>query len=116
VRPPRRPCPADRLGAYALEQARTPSLQKALRQLMPRLGLPAIPSADSAQIHVPTTLIHGRHDLQVRLRTVEAASARYRWPLHVIEDCRDDPAFEQPQAFLKALRLALTKGESHDIQ
>jgi pimeloyl-ACP methyl ester carboxylesterase len=37
----------------------------------------------------------------------EAASARYGWPLHVIEDAADDPPIEQPEAFLRALRAAL---------
>jgi hypothetical protein len=37
----------------------------------------------------------------------EAASARYGWLLHVIEGARDDPAFEQPEAFLEALHAAL---------
>jgi pimeloyl-ACP methyl ester carboxylesterase len=95
------------LRTYALDRARTPSVQAALRRLMLRLGLPPIPPGDLARIGVPTTLIHGRHDLQVRLRLAEAASARYGWPLHVIEDCRDDPAFEQPDAFVSALRAAL---------
>jgi pimeloyl-ACP methyl ester carboxylesterase len=93
--------------AYALDRARTPSVQAALRRLIPRLGMPPLPSGDLERIDVPTTLIHGRHDLQVRLRTAEAASAKYGWPLHVIEECRDDPAAEQPEAFLDALHTAL---------
>jgi hypothetical protein len=43
----------------------------------------------------------------VRLNVAEAAGARHGWPLHVIENARDDPAFEQPEAFLEALRAAL---------
>lgn len=43
----------------------------------------------------------------MRLEVAEAASSRYGWPLHVIENARDDPAIEQPEAFLKALRSAL---------
>jgi pimeloyl-ACP methyl ester carboxylesterase len=35
------------------------------------------------------------------------ASARYGWPLYVIEDAGDDPAMEQPEAFLEALRSSL---------
>jgi pimeloyl-ACP methyl ester carboxylesterase len=95
------------LAAYALDRARTPSMKAALRSLMPQLGVPPIPSAELARIAVPTTLIWGRHDLQVRLWIAEAASARYGWPLHVIEDAADDPAFEQPAAFLEALHAAL---------
>lgn len=92
------------LAAYALEQASTPGNKAVLRSLMPKLAMPAIPPAALARISVPTTLIWGRHDLQVRLRVAEAASARYRWPLHVIEDAGDDPAYEEPAAFLRALR------------
>ena len=77
-----------------------------MRSLMRQLAA-AIPSGDLDRIAVPTTLIWGRHDLGVRLSVAEAASARYGWPLHVIENARDDPAIEQPTAFLEALRTAL---------
>jgi pimeloyl-ACP methyl ester carboxylesterase len=66
-----------------------------------------IPTEDLDRIAVPTTLIWGRHDLGVRLSVAEAASVRYGWPLHVIENARDDPAIEQPRAFLEALRTVL---------
>ncbi|MEU8844836.1 alpha/beta hydrolase [Streptomyces sp. NPDC048564] len=92
---------------YALDRARTPGVQAALRRIVPRIAIPAIPSGDLKRIDIPTDLIHGRHALQVPLRTAEAASGRYGWPLHVIEDCRDDPAVEQPEDFLDALRTAL---------
>ena len=95
------------LAAYALDRARTPGQQAALGSLMPQLGLPAIPPADLARIVVPTTVIWGRHDLQVQLPVAEAASTRLGWPLHVIEDAGDDPALEQPQAFLRTLHAAL---------
>jgi pimeloyl-ACP methyl ester carboxylesterase len=93
--------------AYNLERARTPSVQAALATLMERLGLPAIPPADLARIAVPTTLIWGRHDLATPLPVAEAASARYGWPLHVIENANDDPPVEQPEALLRALHAAL---------
>ena len=93
--------------AYNLDRARTPSVKAALRVLMRQLGVPAIPSADLARIAVPTTLIWGRHDLGTRLRIAEAASARYGWPLHVIENAAADPPIERPEAFLGALRPAL---------
>lgn len=95
------------LAAYALDRARTPYMKAALGSLMPHLAMPAIPPADLARIAVPTALIWGRHDLQVRLQTAEAASARHGWPLRVIEDAGDDPALEQPEAFMHALRAAL---------
>jgi len=95
------------LEAYALDRARAPGVNAALKHLMPQLGVPAIPPAELARIAVPTTLIWGRHDRQVRLGLAETASARYGWPLHVIEQAADDPAVEQPEAFLQALRGAL---------
>jgi pimeloyl-ACP methyl ester carboxylesterase len=96
--------------AYNLDRAQTPSVQAAVHTLMEQFGLLAIPPKDLARIAVPTTLIWGRHDLATPLQIAEAASARYGWPLHVIENAGDDPPLEQPEAFLHALRGAL--GES----
>ena len=95
------------LEAYALDGARSPGQKAALRSLMPQLGVPAIASAELTRIAAPTTLIWGRHDRQVRLRVAQAASTLHGWPLHVIEDAADDPAVEQPEAFLRALHTAL---------
>jgi pimeloyl-ACP methyl ester carboxylesterase len=94
------------LAAYALDRARTPAMAAALGGLMPELALPAIPPDDLDRIAVPTTLIWGRQDLQVRLAVAEAASARHGWPLRVIDHAGDDPSMEQPAAFLAALRSA----------
>jgi pimeloyl-ACP methyl ester carboxylesterase len=95
------------MAAYALDRFRRPSVKAAMRSLIRQLASP-IPPEDLDRIAVPTTLIWGRHDLGVRLNVAEAASVRYGWPLHVIENARDDPAIEQPEAFLEALRIALT--------
>jgi pimeloyl-ACP methyl ester carboxylesterase len=97
----------DDVRACALDQARTSENASALRVLMRQLGVPAIPAAELDRIGAPTALVHGRHDLQVPLRTAERASRRHGWPLHVINDARDDPAAEQPEAFVAALRAAL---------
>ena len=94
------------MAAYALDRFRTPTVRAAMRRLMRPLAS-AIPPHDLARIAVPTTLIWGRLDRGVRLNVATDASERYGWPLHVIEDARDDPAIEQPQAFLEALRTAL---------
>jgi pimeloyl-ACP methyl ester carboxylesterase len=94
------------LAAYALDRFRTPSVKAAGRSLGPKL-VSAIPPDDLVRIAAPTTLIWGRHDLGVRLEVAEAASARYGWRLHVIENAADDPAIEQPEAFLRALRASL---------
>lgn len=95
------------VGAYAIDRARSPELKAALRSLMPKVGMPALPSERLQRIAVRPTLIHGRGDLQVKVGVAEEASRRYGWPLHVIEGVRDDPAVEQPAAFLEALRTAL---------
>jgi pimeloyl-ACP methyl ester carboxylesterase len=96
----------DWMVAYALDRFRTPSVKAAMRSLMKQLASP-IPPGQLERIAVPTTLIWGRHDVGARLTVAEAASVRFGWPLHVIENARDDPAVEQPEAFLEALRAAL---------
>jgi pimeloyl-ACP methyl ester carboxylesterase len=75
-----------------------------------------VPADDLTRIPTPTTLVHGRHDLQVPLAAAERASARNGWPLHVIEDARDDPAAEQPRAFLAALAQALSQHDHDDVR
>jgi pimeloyl-ACP methyl ester carboxylesterase len=99
----------EQLKAYNLERVRTPSVMAAADSLMKQFGFPAIPPADLARIAVPTALIWGRHDLATRLAVAEAASARYGWPLHVMEESADDPPLEQPDAFLRALRSVLER-------
>jgi pimeloyl-ACP methyl ester carboxylesterase len=93
--------------AYSLDRARTPSVKAAVRTLMRKVGVPRIPEDDLARISVPTTLIWGRHDLANPPRVAEAASARYGWPLHVIDGVADDPPRDRPREFLQALRMAL---------
>jgi pimeloyl-ACP methyl ester carboxylesterase len=96
----------DWMATYALDRFRTPGVKAAMRNLSRRLAA-SIPSEELARIAVPTTLIWGRQDRAVPLAVAQAASARHGWPLHVIENARDDPAIEQPHAFLRALRTAL---------
>jgi pimeloyl-ACP methyl ester carboxylesterase len=93
--------------AYNLDRARMPSVQAAVGALMEAFAVPEIPSGDLARIAVPTTLIWGRHDRATPLAVAEQASARFGWPLPVIESCNDDPPIEQPEALLSALRHAL---------
>ena len=93
--------------AYNLDRVRAPSVQAALTTLMNEFGFPAIPPDDLARIAVPTSLVWGRQDRATPLSVAEAASARFGWPLQVIENCADDPPVEQPDALLRALRAAL---------
>jgi pimeloyl-ACP methyl ester carboxylesterase len=97
----------DAMTTYNVDLANTPAVAEAGSKLMELFAMPAIPPDVLGGIAVPTALIWGRHDLATPLRVGEAASARYGWPLHVIEDAADDPTIDQPEAFLRALRRAL---------
>jgi pimeloyl-ACP methyl ester carboxylesterase len=96
------------LKAYNLDRARATNLHAVQHSLMTHFGMPAIPPAELERITVPTSLIWGRHDLATQLPVAEAASVRHGWPLQVIENAADDPPIEQPEAFLEALRLAMS--------
>ena len=100
--------------AYNLDRARTPSVKAASRRLMLSVGVPVIPPEHLGRIDVPTTLIWGRYDRANRLRIAEAASERYGWPLHVIDNCADDPPRDQPEAFLETLHTTL--GSTHGFE
>lgn len=97
----------DPYAAYALDRARAPGSKTAVRSLMTQFGLRPVPSAEVERISAPVALVWGRHDLQTPLRVAERASARYGWPLHVVDDARDDPLFERPEASLKILHELL---------
>jgi pimeloyl-ACP methyl ester carboxylesterase len=89
--------------AYAIDRARTPGMLEAAGALMAQFGMAEIPEADLARIAVPVTLVWGRHDLATPLSVAETASRAFGWPLHVIDGAADDPAIEQPEAFLDAM-------------
>lgn len=93
--------------AYNVDRARRPAVREALGVLMEQFGGEPIPPAGLARIAAPTTLVWGRHDLATPVRIAEAASARYRWPLQVIENCADDPPVEAPEALARALHTAI---------
>jgi pimeloyl-ACP methyl ester carboxylesterase len=98
--------------AYNVALARTPSVQSAVAALLGQFG-PAIPEPELARIAVPTDLIWGRHDRPFPLTIAEAASRRYGWPLHVIENSADDPPIEQPEALVRVLRGVLDKSHGN---
>ena len=95
--------------AYSLELSRTPSVQQANRRLLRELGLRQIPPEELARIGVPTTLIWGRQDRVMPLATAQEASARFGWPLEVVDDAGHFLALDQPEAFLRALSGALDR-------
>jgi pimeloyl-ACP methyl ester carboxylesterase len=100
------------LAAYNVDRARTRAVQAAPHGLMAEFGMTAIPPEELDRIDVRTTLIWGRHDLATPLRISEAASERHGWSLRVIEQAGDDPATEQPETFVRALRGALADAEA----
>lgn len=102
--------------AANLDRIRTPSGQAALHDLMAAFGMSAIPFEDLARIAVSTTLIWGRNDLATAMTVAEATSARLGWPLRIIEDCGSDPVIEQPEAFLRALHVALGRTTDQERQ
>jgi len=88
---------------YNLVQARNPETKMIMRTYMRQFAIPKIPDHELAGIDVPVALIWGRHDKALKLDIAKKASERFGWPLHVIEEARDDPKLEQPKAFLEAL-------------
>jgi pimeloyl-ACP methyl ester carboxylesterase len=95
--------------AYSLELSRTPGVQQANRRLLRELGLRQIPPEELARIQVPTTLIWGRQDRVMPVTIAQAASARYGWPLDVIDDAGHFLGLDQPEAFLRSLKAALDR-------
>jgi pimeloyl-ACP methyl ester carboxylesterase len=101
----------DLIKAYNLDRIESRERLVALRGLMEQFGAPAIPLDILARIAVPTTLIWGRHDRATPLSVAEEASRRFLWDLRVIDDAADDPALEQPEAFITTLRAALEESK-----
>jgi pimeloyl-ACP methyl ester carboxylesterase len=91
---------------YNLELVRTPSVMDAASSMLTLFASSAIPDAELARIAV-TALVWGREDLATPLAVAEAASERYRWPLHVIDGCADDPPIEKPQDLVRILRSVI---------
>jgi pimeloyl-ACP methyl ester carboxylesterase len=97
----------DLIKAYNLDRLGSQERLAALRNLMEQFGVPAIPLHILERIAVPTMLIWGRHDRATPLSMAQKAAKRFRWNLRVIDSAADDPALEQPEAFLGALHKAL---------
>jgi pimeloyl-ACP methyl ester carboxylesterase len=92
---------------YSLERVRSPEGNRALHAMMEYFGMPVMPESELKRIEIPVVLIWGRHDLATSLSVGEQASARYGWPLYIVEGAGDDPALEQPEGFVAALERAM---------
>jgi pimeloyl-ACP methyl ester carboxylesterase len=99
----------DAFADYALDGVRQPGARAAVLSFVMAMGMRPISRRDLTRIPVPVSMIWGRHDLQNRVRIAESAAARFGWPLAVIEDARDDPCWERPEAAVAALRAALAR-------
>jgi pimeloyl-ACP methyl ester carboxylesterase len=95
--------------AYNLECAQDKDRKTAMQSLMKEVGITKIPDEKLKNIEVPTALIWGRHDKANKLRIAKAANKKYGWPLHIIEESRDDPKLEQPVAFTNTLYKILNR-------
>jgi pimeloyl-ACP methyl ester carboxylesterase len=100
----------DAFTAYEMSRGMVPHVRRTKRQLI-KACTKQIPDADLQRIDVPTALVWGRADRMVRLQIAELASARFGWPLHVIEDAGHVPMVEQPESFVRALRAVFVYRE-----
>ena len=89
--------------AYNLTLARTPEVAGSLQQFLALFAAPAIPDDVLKRIAVPTTLVWGREDAIVPVSVGTAAAVRYGWPIHVLDTTGNEPAIEDPEAFVKAV-------------
>jgi pimeloyl-ACP methyl ester carboxylesterase len=96
----------DAFMAYGLSRGTVSSVKRTMRQLV-KAGSKPISDTELQGIDVPVALIWGRRDRMTPLRIAELASAKFGWPLHVVENVGHVPHIEQPEAFLGALRAAL---------
>jgi pimeloyl-ACP methyl ester carboxylesterase len=99
----------DPFAAYALAGVRQRGARSAVLSFATAFGMFPVRRRDLLRIPVPVSMIWGRHDLQNRLRIAEAAAERFGWSLEVIEEARDDPCWERPDAAVAALRAALAR-------
>jgi FAD/FMN-containing dehydrogenase/pimeloyl-ACP methyl ester carboxylesterase len=87
--------------AYNLDRAATPSGMASVQALIEHYAFSPIEGLE--RLELPVALVWGRQDPATPLAVAEEASARYGWPLHVIESCGVDPHVEQPAALVRAL-------------
>jgi 2-hydroxymuconate-semialdehyde hydrolase len=88
--------------AYNVQQARRPSVKRAMNQVL-AAGKARVDGARLRRIGAPVSLLWGRHDRMVPLVVAERAAADLGWPLHVVEDVAHVPHLEDPGAFVDAL-------------
>lgn len=85
--------------AYTRARAALPRVKRAMHELL-KAGTSAIPEAELGRLAVPTALVWGRDDRFVPLALAERASARFGWPLHVVDAAGHVPHVERSGEFL----------------
>lgn len=93
---------------YNLACAKKPEVKAAAKSLMGNFS-GKIPGKELEKIKIPVTLIWGRHDRANKLKLATQASKKFGWPLHIIEDTRDDPKLEKPVSFVKAVQSSIAE-------
>jgi len=91
---------------YTRARAGLPHVKRTMRHLILSCTK-QIGDAELRRIPIVTELVWGRQDRFVPLSLGEATSARYGWPLRVIDRAGHVPHIERPEAFLAALSPAL---------
>ncbi len=93
---------------YSLASAKNPEKKSAARGVMSALS-EKIPPDELKKMDVPVTLIWGRHDKANSVKVAIKISEKLGWPLHIIEDTRDDPKLERPGAFVRAVQASVNQ-------
>jgi 2-hydroxymuconate-semialdehyde hydrolase len=88
--------------AYTRAQARLSHVKRTMRWLV-RTGTRRIADTELRRMALRTELIWGRDDRFVPLALGKDASARFGWPLRVIDGAGHVPHVERPAAFLSEL-------------
>jgi pimeloyl-ACP methyl ester carboxylesterase len=88
---------------YNICSAKDPEKKEATKAIMGAMS-GKIPQDILQKINIPVVLVWGRHDKANRLKVAIKASEKYRWPLHIIEDARDDPKLEKPEEFVRTIQ------------
>jgi 2-hydroxymuconate-semialdehyde hydrolase len=94
---------------YTLSRAAVPHVKRTMQQLI-KTCTKQVPDTELRRAAIPTALVWGRHGRMVPMGLAEEASDRLGWPLHVVDDAAHVPHIEQPEGFLRALRMALDTG------
>lgn len=87
---------------YVLARASLPHVKRTMRRVI-KAGTEQIPDTELQRIDLPTALVWGSHDRMAPLDHAQETSARFGWPLTIIDGAGHLPHVEQPDAFVEAV-------------